>query len=184
MANESKRWSALEISKSLLFRGLTYKAAGFISKPLLLFGLVQKALTKSQKDSSFTAVAKGAVSSVQRLVRLVTAYAQGTYRGVSRKNMILLVASILYFVTPIDIVPDFLPIIGYLDDITLIGWIISTLGEELDKFESFERDARRDLLAMSYQDLYAEAKARDIAGRSGMSKTELVEALGTAGVSA
>lgn len=178
MANAiPRRWTAAELTKTLLFKTLTYRAAGFIAKPLLLFQVAQRALTKADKDASLRGMAQGAVESVQRLVRLIRAYAKGEYRGVSRKNAVLVVATILYFVSPLDIVPDAIPIIGLLDDITLMGWVIKTLGDELTKFEAHERDQRDALVGMSYADLYQEAKQRDIAGRSGMSKQELVAAL-------
>jgi len=172
-----KRWSALELSKTLLFRTLTYRAAGFIGKPFMLLRVAQKALDKADKDSSVTGMASGLFESVQQLVRMIKAYASGSYRGVSRKNIILVVASILYFISPLDIVPDAIPVLGLLDDITLMTWVISTLGDELAKFNDHERTTSRDLLAMTYQDLYERAKQKGIPGRSGMSKQELVDTL-------
>ncbi len=178
MANTTKKWSGLAISKTLLFRTLTYRAAGFLGKPLLLFKVAQKALHKADKDSSFKGVAQNALDSLKQLVRMVTAYASGSYDGISRKNLILVVAAILYFISPLDVIPDVIPVIGFLDDITLIGWVLKTLGEELSKFEEYEQQNSQGLLSLSYQDLYERAKAQNVAGRAGMSRQELAEALG------
>ncbi len=177
MAKERKRFSASEISKSLLFKTLSYRAAGFLGKPMLLFKVAQKALNKAEKEDSFKSIATGAFSSLSTLVALIKAYANGSYRGVSKQNMILVVAAILYFITPIDIVPDFIPLLGWLDDITIMGWVIKTLGEELSKFENEHQKDTPTYLERSYAELYEEAKFANIAGRSGMNKSELATAL-------
>jgi uncharacterized membrane protein YkvA (DUF1232 family) len=46
-----------------------------------------------------------------------------------RKSVV--VAAVLYFITPLDAIPDFTPIMGYLDDIGIIAWTIRFLGREI-----------------------------------------------------
>jgi len=180
MTKDQKRFSAAELSKSLLFKTLTYRASGVLGKPKMLFKLAQKALVKAEKEDSFKSIAKGAFSSLNTLVALIKAYSNGSYRGVSKQNMILIVAAILYFITPIDLVPDFIPLFGWLDDITIMSWVIKTVGDELAKFQNQEEqhhETEVSLLERTYVDLYEEAKKADIPGRSGMSKSELASAL-------
>ncbi len=38
-------------------------------------------------------------------------------------------ASVVYLVSPIDISPDFLPIVGWLDDTVLIGMLVSEMSQ-------------------------------------------------------
>ncbi len=73
-----------------------------------------------------------------RLIRLVKAYYKGTYRNVDTKSMLLGVAVLLYMVTPIDLVPDFIPIIGFADDLSLMAWFISAFQDELQRFQVWE----------------------------------------------
>ncbi len=112
-----------------------------------------------------------------RLGRLVKAYAKGDYRDVSKKNIALIVAALLYFISPLDLIPDAIPILGFMDDMAVIGFILSTLGEELLKYESFEEVRQSQYAQRSFQDLMEEATERDVPGRNGMSKQELAEAL-------
>lgn len=130
--------SIRKITKSFVFRRLIVKATGIIGKPYLLYNVAKESLEKSGKDASLKGMAEEGIASVGRLIRLVKSYAAGDYRDVSRKNIILVVAGLLYFVSPLDLIPDALPIVGYLDDVTIIGFVLSTLGAELLKFEAYE----------------------------------------------
>lgn len=49
-----------------------------------------------------------------------------------RKSVV--VAALLYFITPVDAMPDFAPLLGYLDDIGVIGWTIKFLGDEINSY--------------------------------------------------
>ena len=46
----------------------------------------------------------------------------------------IVVAALIYFVTPLDAVPDFIPFAGFLDDIGVIAWTIKFLGKELEGY--------------------------------------------------
>lgn len=46
-----------------------------------------------------------------------------------RKSIV--VAALLYFLFPIDAIPDLLPLVGYLDDLGVIAALLKYLGSEL-----------------------------------------------------
>ena len=56
---------------------------------------------------------------------------------------IIAVAVVVYALSPVDLVPDFIPVLGYLDDViilpVLIAWCIRCIPEEL--FEDCRRRA-------------------------------------------
>ncbi len=52
------------------------------------------------------------------------------YRGLLQNPQYrwwVVLASVVYLVSPIDIAPDFLPIVGWLDDTILIGMLVSEI---------------------------------------------------------
>ncbi|MEO6684399.1 MAG: YkvA family protein, partial [Dyadobacter sp.] len=81
-------------------------------------------------------------SSVQLLVRMVKAYSSGAYKNLPWKSLVSIVAVLIYFVSPIDLIPDFLPVIGITDDIALVLWLIRTLGEDIRKFSEWEKNEK------------------------------------------
>ncbi|HMC81052.1 MAG TPA: DUF1232 domain-containing protein, partial [Acidimicrobiia bacterium] len=75
---------------------------------------------------------------VQTLLRLLRASGEGRYRQVSKKNLLLAAAGIAYLVSPLDVIPDFLPG-GLADDVAVITFIVRKLRAELVAFEAWER---------------------------------------------
>ena len=80
------------------------------------------------------------VERIRVLIRMVRAYASGRYRGIKITNVLLLVAAIVYFVTPLDLVPDFIPITGFVDDFTVVLWVYGKLQEEIDAYLAWEKE--------------------------------------------
>ena len=72
------------------------------------------------------------------LVRLVVAYARGNYRDVPADTMAIVVGGLVYVVSPLDLFPDPIPVVGYLDDAAVVVWVVKHVREELDAFRAWE----------------------------------------------
>lgn len=71
------------------------------------------------------------------LFRLLKAYIQKDYRDIPLGSMVLVIGAIIYFVSPIDLIPDILPG-GYIDDAALIAFVIKQIKVDLDNFMAWE----------------------------------------------
>lgn len=124
---------------SIFFKRATAGATRYARNSRSLVGLIQDVLHKSGGLS-------GANISLFReqlgvVTRLLKAYASGEYRQLPWKTLIRIIAVLIYFVSPLDFLPDFLPIIGLTDDIALMLWLFSGLKDDIEKFRQWEQRA-------------------------------------------
>ena len=73
------------------------------------------------------------------LGRLIKAYATGQYREIPWKTLLIVVAAVIYFVNPIDLVPDLIPLLGFTDDFGILLWVYQSVSGEIDKFLTWEK---------------------------------------------
>jgi uncharacterized membrane protein YkvA (DUF1232 family) len=98
----------------------------------------QQAELKAASRSPTVGKLRQARSDVQVLVRLTRAYARGDYRQVSKGTIVLVVAALAYFVSPIDAIFDHLPLGGLLDDAAVLAWVVSEVRAEIEAFRAWE----------------------------------------------
>lgn len=72
------------------------------------------------------------------LGRMAKAYALGRYRAVPWKSMLILLAAVIYFINPLDLIPDLIPMAGLTDDFAVLLWVYNAIGTEVDKFLAWE----------------------------------------------
>ena len=75
---------------------------------------------------------------IKMRVRMIKAYINGSYKALPWKSLLVLVAALLYFVTPLDLIPDFIPVTGLIDDFTVILFVFRSLQKEIDAFITWE----------------------------------------------
>lgn len=70
--------------------------------------------------------------------RLAKSYFDGRYRQVPWASVVKAVLGMLYFVSFVDVIPDFIPALGLLDDFVVIAWVVNAIRDDLDKFKAWE----------------------------------------------
>ncbi|MCX5508596.1 MULTISPECIES: YkvA family protein [Pseudomonas] len=109
--------------------------------------LAERLLSRGRLPALLFAVARkgpklGQLREDLRLMQaLCLAWWRGEYRAVSPKALVTIVAGLLYFVSPLDAIPDWLLGVGLLDDIAVLGWVLKTVADELGRFKDW-RDSQ------------------------------------------
>lgn len=73
------------------------------------------------------------------LFSLLKDFYQGNYREVPWLVIASIGGSLLYVLSPIDLIPDFIPIIGYLDDAAVFVACLKFVKEDLEKYRGWKR---------------------------------------------
>ena len=97
------------------FAGLLSKAAQYAKDPDRLTDLVSKARRKAE-SAGRDGFLKEFWDTLMTFLRLIRAYARGDYRQVRWETVTLVVAAVLYFLMPIDVIPDVLLGLGFVGD--------------------------------------------------------------------
>ena len=108
-----------------------------INSPQQLLKLVENAQAKLLRNNDGKLA--DVIESTRAAFRLLKAYAAGDYRDISLKSLTLIVASIIYFVMPIDVVPDFILALGLADDAALLAWTFKSVAEDFSRFIEWEK---------------------------------------------
>lgn len=100
-------------------------------------GLLRAVADKGERNARFARVR----DDLNLLLGLCAAWWRGEYRAVRRQALLSVVAALLYFLAPLDMVPDWLPGAGLLDDLAVLAWVMRTWAAELDAYRAW-REAR------------------------------------------
>ena len=73
------------------------------------------------------------------MIRMVKAQLSGDYLEFPWRTLAMIVGALIYFVTPLDLIPDIIPILGFTDDVSIVYWIYKSVQEDIEKFETWER---------------------------------------------
>ena len=131
--SESERNAELDISKvNANFKKKKNKAKELIKDPVKTRKTIEEAIIKAEK-------VKGPLEKVwshlQLMFSLVRDYFKGNYKTVPTGSLIAIIAGILYFLSPVDVIPDLIPIVGYIDDVFVLGVVFAQVQSDLDKYK-------------------------------------------------
>jgi uncharacterized membrane protein YkvA (DUF1232 family) len=96
--------------------------------PSLLFSVARKREGLGKRFADFSA-------QLRSLQALCLAWWRGDYRAISTPALLAVVGALLYFITPLDGLPDWLLGIGLLDDLAILAWVARIWRDELSTFE-------------------------------------------------
>ncbi len=111
--------------------------------------LKDKEKTQKTIDDAFAKAVKneGPISKVfdqlKLLFSIVKDYVSGAYREIPYGSIVAILAGILYFLSPIDLIPDFIPVVGYIDDVFIIGLVIKQVYGDLEKYERWKNAQKK-----------------------------------------
>lgn len=113
------------------------KAKEYIKRPEKTDVLLKDAGKKADENKGVLAESW---DNLQLLFELVGAWRRGEYRIIPTGSIVTIIAAIIYFVSPIDFIPDFLIGLGIVDDAAVIGFVLKQITNDLEKFSLWKEN--------------------------------------------
>lgn len=121
----------MDIIRRFLKSSWLKRAALLLKDPSKVLALLQKLRVCMTKDG-FHSIKE----ELDMLANYVKDVVSGVYKEYNKTNLLLIVAALIYIVTPLDFIPDFI-IGGLIDDVAVIGWIINKLHDEFVRYKEW-----------------------------------------------
>jgi len=115
------------------------KAIEYVDNPSKSDNLLNKALRKAE-DNKKHEVLNNIWDRMQLLFSLVKDWSNGSYKNISKTAILAIIGGIIYFVSPLDVVPDWLLGLGLVDDAAVLGLIINQLDKELTRYKQWKNN--------------------------------------------
>lgn len=124
-------------TKGKAFERAKKKAENVARDPEKVKKIIDSALNKAnaaKTSSQFQEIS----DKFQALVRMLRSWLNKEYRVVPWQTIILAFTAIVYFVTPFDAIFDFIPLLGFADDVAVLTAVLSSINHDVTKFMEWE----------------------------------------------
>ena len=98
-------------------------------------------LARLETKLSLIPVVGNYLSDIPVLISLVRAYVDKTYVEIPIGSILAIISALIYFLSPIDLIPDIIPGLGYLDDVAVLGVAFKLVHDDVAEYKKW-RDTK------------------------------------------
>ncbi|GAB4358315.1 MAG: hypothetical protein Kow0060_12210 [Methylohalobius crimeensis] len=73
-------------------------------------------------------------------LELIRDYRSGEYKQISTWSIAAVAFGLLYLINPMELIPDVIPVVGYLDDVAVMVLILKLVKVELEEYEAWRKE--------------------------------------------
>lgn len=82
------------------------------------------------------------IDDVKTMISLVKDYTNGNYRAIPWYTIAAIVTALLYVLNPVDLIPDFIPVLGYVDDALVVSVCLIAIERDLEKYKEWKAQTK------------------------------------------
>lgn len=79
---------------------------------------------------------------IPTMVSMVRSYLRGNYTKILKRTILAIVSALIYFLSPIDVVPDWIPLLGQLDDAIVIASCWNLVNKDVEDYRQWKKASR------------------------------------------
>lgn len=111
------------------------RAQEYLSNPKKLQVLYEKANKKARKRK---APLEKVWDKLILLFELVRDWKNGSYKKIPKSSIIMIIIGLIYFVSPVDAIVDTIPILGLIDDVSVVGFILKHIDKDINDYKEWK----------------------------------------------
>ena len=124
--------------KDINFKKYTDKASALLSDNQKVQELLASVREKIQSVIESNDKLKEFVEQINVMIRMIKAQYTGQYKEFPWKSIVMITGALIYFITPLDFIPDFIPALGLTDDAAVVYWVYRNILDDVEKFREWE----------------------------------------------
>ncbi len=101
---------------------------------------LERLFQRLEKKLESIPLAGSALRYIPMMASMVNLYVKKVYTDVPVGTIVATVSALIYVVSPIDIVPDIIPGLGYVDDAAVVAACLALVKTDLDEYRSWRAD--------------------------------------------
>jgi len=106
---------------------------------------MERFLERLERKLSLIPVAGKYLSDVPVLISLVKAYVDKEYIDIPIGTIIAIVGALIYVLSPIDLIPDGIPVIGYIDDAAVLAFAYKLVHDDVTEYKEW-KEAKNNII--------------------------------------
>lgn len=120
---------------------------------------MERFLQKLEQKLKTVPVAGNALAYVPLMMSLIRSYVKKEYTEPPVTSMISIVVTLIYFLSPIDLIPDTIPGAGYIDDAVVVSGCLALVRTDLEDYRIWRKENGFELDDIpNYEDIAKEAR--------------------------
>lgn len=101
---------------------------------------VEKFLQRLEKKLKVIPLAGEKLANIPIMASLIRSFVKKEYKDIPIGSIIAITSALLYFLSPIDLVPDSIPFLGYIDDAAVISVCCKLVGSDVEEYVKWRKD--------------------------------------------
>lgn len=101
---------------------------------------LDKALTNEEKISDKSKRWAKYRDQIKLLFEMLRDYKKGNYQETPWRSVAGITFALLYILNPMDLVPDFIPFVGVIDDFTVFTITLNMVGKDFDLYKDWRAE--------------------------------------------
>lgn len=78
------------------------------------------------------------LANIKNMINMIKAYCKKQYTNIPKKTLVSVCFALFYVASPVDAIPDSIPVIGYVDDVSVVEFVIKSANKDIEGFVEWE----------------------------------------------